>query len=165
MDSFSISLTFGTLNIAKRKILLYFVLVSIFHFIMPIIGSILNYKYISYLNINNYLLLSIILFFLSIKLIIDIINNNDFNNYVSYISIFLLSISVSVDSFTTGIGIIYITNNILIASTIFSILVLFISLTGYILGKYTNSIIGIYSKLLGVFLLIILSLIYLFRAL
>ena len=42
MDTFSLSLSIGTLNIKSKKIILIAIIVGIMHFIMPLIGMLIG---------------------------------------------------------------------------------------------------------------------------
>lgn len=163
MDTFSISLSFGTFNISQKKAIYLSCLIGIMHFLMPIFGFFLGDKIIIYLKINVDFLLGIILLFITIKMIIDLFHKEEnFSFNFTIFNMLLLSIMVSLDSFSTGIGLSAITNNYLLASFIFSICATIFTFSGYLIGKYTTERLGIYAQILGIILLIIISFNHLF---
>ncbi len=162
MDTFSISLSIGTLKISKKDINLISIIVGIFHFIMPLLGLIVGKNILELLNINPEYLLSIVLFILSIKLIKDYFNNQSIEIDLSILSIITLAFSVSIDSFTTGIALYTITNNILIATLIFSTLSFIFTYIGLNIGKYASNKIGKYATIIGILLLLFVSFLHLF---
>lgn len=163
MDTFSISLSLGTFDISKRKVYIYSIFVGLLHFIMPLIGNYFGIKIVTYLNININLLLGIILLLISIEMFIDLIKKEDKLIDLNYFKLFLLGITVSLDSFSLGLGISAITNNLLMASTIFSLLAALFTFLGIIIGKYTSNKIGNYAKTFGIMLLFIISIIHIFE--
>lgn len=159
MDSFSLALSLG-MNIYNIKRLLFFcVLVGIFHFIMPIIGFSIGNQIISIISINSKLLLSAILILIAIDMLISLIKNVNDNISKNYITLLLLALVVSLDSFATGLGINAITSNHILAGCIFSSTAFFITMFGIFLGKYSKLIIGKYANIIGIIILFAISLI------
>lgn len=163
MDTFSVSLGIGSCNISKRNIILFTLLVGILHFFMPLIGNILGEKIINILNINANFLLGVILIFIGIEMILELLKKDSKELNLNLINLILIAISVSLDSFSTGIGLFAITDNIILSSTIFSICATSFTYFGLLIGKYGASKLGIYGNLMGIFLLIILGIFYIFR--
>lgn len=163
MDTFSISLSIGTFNITKTKVIFLCLIVGIMHFFMPIIGSVLGYKVINYLNINVNFLLGIILLFIAVEMIIDLIKSDDKYFELNIFNMILVSLSVSLDSFSTGLGLSAITNNIILSGFIFSICAASFTFLGLLIGKYSGEKIGIYANIVGILLLIFLGLFHIFK--
>ena len=57
MDTFSVFLSIGMFGISKKKILFLCGFIGLLHFIMPIIGSFIGNKIVTYLNIEVNILL------------------------------------------------------------------------------------------------------------
>ena len=153
MDAFSLSLVFGlTIKNNKDKLLLS-IIVSIYHFIMPLIGLLLSniLLKINYLDFNT--LSSIILIYVGIE---TIISKEDHNYKINIISFLLFGLSVSIDSLTIGIGLRGITNKYLLSSILFSITSFIFTITGLHIGNYIGKIIQKYSKIIGGIILIII---------
>ena len=119
MDAFSLSLSIGTTSPKKNIIIKTALVVGIFHFFMPIlgysIGNILKDKIIGI----NYLTF-LIFIFLSIEMYRN--RNEEKTNILNIITILIIALSVSIDSFT--VGIVFGLNNeyIIVSSIIFSII-------------------------------------------
>lgn len=162
MDTFSISLSIGSFNTSKKKMLILGSVVGIMHFFMPLIGNIFGSKIVNYLNINVNLLLGLILLFIAIEMIIGLWKKEEEYFNLNIINILLISISVSLDSLSTGFGLKAITDDILLASFIFSICAASFTFMGLLIGKYSNEKLGIYGNILGIIILIIISIYHIF---
>jgi len=163
MDTFSISLSIGTFNMTKKKALFLCTLVGIMHFVMPLLGSMLGNKIITFLNINVNFLLGLILLFIGVEMIIDLIKDDDEFFELNLFNMLLISLSVSLDSFSTGLGLSAITSNIVLSGTIFSFCAAAFTFLGLLMGKYCGEKLGIYANLLGIILLIILGVLHVFK--
>lgn len=163
MDTFSIFLGIGTFNVSKRKIIFLSLFIGFLHFLMPIIGSFLGNKIILFLQIKVDLLLGLILLFIGIEMIIDLIKNDEKNFDLNIVNMILLSFSVSLDSFSTGIGLSAITTNYFLSGIIFSTFASSFTFLGFLIGKYSSNKIGKYANILGIILLIVIGLLHIFR--
>ena len=161
MDTFSLSLTLGTVSENKLiKILPLFV--GIFHFFMPIIGNIIGITLINLLNLASNIILGTVLIVLGINLAIHYFKDETAEINLNIIGIIIFALSVSIDSFSVGLGINDITNNYYIASIIFALCSAAFTYLGIIIGKYSSKLIGKYAIILGIFLLLILGIFHLF---
>ncbi len=163
MDTFSVCLSIGSFNISKKKIIIFTVLVGLLHFFMPLFGTILGKGIINVLSINSNLLLGIILIFIAIEMILELIKKEDKDLNFNFLNMFLIGISVSLDSFSTGLGLFAITNNVILSGIIFSLCAASFTYFGLIIGKYSSSKLGEYGTYLGIILLIVLGLYYIFK--
>lgn len=161
MDTFSLSLTLGTVSENKLiKILPLFV--GIFHFFMPILGNIIGITLINLLNLASNIILGTVLIVLGINLAIHYFKDESAEINLNIIGIIIFALSVSIDSFSVGLGINDITNNYYIASVIFALCSASFTYLGIIIGKYSSKLIGKYAIILGIFLLLILGIFHLF---
>ena len=161
MDTFSLSLTLGTVSENKLiKILPLFV--GIFHFFMPILGNIIGVTLINLLNLASNIILGTVLIVLGINLAIHYFKDESAEINLNIIGILIFALSVSIDSFSVGLGINDITNNYYIASVIFALCSASFTYLGIIIGKYSSKLIGKYAIILGIFLLLILGIFHLF---
>lgn len=160
MDTFSIALSIGSFNINKNKTLFLCTLVGIMHFIMPLLGASLGSKIIMFLNINVNFLLGIILLFISVEMIVDLIKPSENFFELNFFNMFLISLSVSLDSFSTGLGLSAITNNYILSGSIFSVCSFIFTFLGLLIGKYSGKKLGIYANVMGIILLLTLGLIH-----
>ena len=163
MDTFSISLSIGTFDINKKKMLFLCIFVGILHFFMPLSGSLLGTKIITFLNINVNFLLGIILLFIGIEMLVDLIKEEDKFFELNLFNMILVSISVSLDSFSTGLGLSAITDDILLSGIIFSICAASFTFLGLLIGKYSSKKLGIYSNVVGIILLFLLGILHIFK--
>ena len=161
LDAFSLSLLYGTNDFEHTKGLILSLIVGIFHFFMPLIGVIIGNMLLNIFNINPDLLIGIILIFLALTMIKDIFTENSYKLSNSFLGMLLFAFSVSFDSFSTGIGLRAITNNIFMASIIFSIFSFSFTYLGLIIGKYAKKILGKLSQIIGIIILITIGIIYL----
>lgn len=163
MDTFSISLSIGTSGISKNKTLFLTLLVGIMHYLMPFIGSKLGFKVVNYLNINVNFLLGLVLLIIAIEMIIDLFKSEEKLFELNLFNMFLVSISVSLDSFSTGLGLSAITNNTFLSGMIFSVCAASFTFLGLLIGKYSSEKIGVLANVLGIVLLIVLGLTHIFK--
>lgn len=163
MDTFSISLSIGTFNITRKKAIFLCILVGIMHFFMPLFGSLLGSKIITFLNINVNFLLGLILLFIGIEMIIDLIKEEDKYFELNLFNMLLVSISVSLDSFSTGLGLSAITQDIFLSGLIFSVCAASFTFIGLLIGKYSGEKLGIYANIFGIILLFILGILHIFK--
>lgn len=159
MDAFSLSLAYGT-NQINKKIKLS-TMVGLFHFIMPLIGSFIGSLILSIIKIKPNIIVSIILSFIGISMIFK--KEEQISPLKTIIELILFSFAVSLDSFSLGIGLKAITNNIIISSIIFSLTAGIITYIGLLLGNKISQKIGFISQIIGGIFLILIGIIYLIK--
>ena len=161
MDTFSLSLSIGP--IIKDSIYTNVIplVVGIFHFFMPLFGNILGLKIMQIFNIASNILLGIILIILGIHILIEYFNDREVTYNIGIISTLIFALSVSIDSFSVGLGISNITNNYLIAYLLFAICSFIFTYLGLIIGKYSHKYIGNLASLLGIIILLIIGIYHL----
>lgn len=161
MDTFSLSLGIGTGSITKKRCLLFSIIVGSMHFIMPLIGNRIGRKIVEIFMLKSNFLLGIILIYLAITMLIDIMKPEEKPKNMNVLNMFLFAIGVSIDSFSTGIGLSAITNNLLVAVFIFSITSFCFTYIGLLIGKYANRLLGVYATVFGAVLLIVIGIFHL----
>lgn len=159
MDAFSLAIAYGTNNIEKRKILILSISVGLFHFFMPVLGSLIGQK-INYLVNDANKVVAIILFIIAIQMYVSRKEDKK-GSITNILSIILFSLTVSLDSFSVGLGLGLMKKKIFSASTIFSITSFFFTLIGLILGKKLSEKLGLKATYLGIIILIIIAFKYL----
>ena len=85
MDTFSLSLGIGTSNLSKRKCFLFSILVGAFHFFMPLLGTLLGKKLVSFFMLKSDFLLGAILIYLAITMFIEIIHPDEKEKKMNYL--------------------------------------------------------------------------------
>ena len=163
MDAFSLALIYGTQGLSKKNKILLSIIVGIYHFVMPLIGSFLGNIILKYLVINLNIVVSLIFLFIGIEMIVSSIKNNYEEITVNMFGFLIFGLSVSIDSFTTGIGLNVINDNYIEVSSIFCAISGSLTYLGLILGNKLGNIFGKLSTLVGGIILIILGVIYLFK--
>ena len=160
MDAFSLSISYGTLNLSLEKERKLSILVGLFHFFMPILGYNLGIIILNIIKIDPSIIAGIVFIVLGIEMLISVVKKEEIKNITNLFSMLLFSFSVSIDSFSIGIGITGISNNILLCSLVFSIVSSIITYIGLRLGKRLSLSIGYLSNIIGSMILIILGLFY-----
>ena len=162
MDAFSLSLVYGMWGMGKKEEILLSIIVGLFHFFMPLIGLFVGNIFISFLNNNCNYLIDIIFFLIGIEMIISSFIEKEINIINGIVDYLLFGFSVSVDSFTVGIGLNFIYNNYLLVSFIFMVFSGIFTFLGLFFGNKIKLRYGNISKIIGGFILIILSFCYFF---
>lgn len=156
MDAFSIALSIGVSNIQTYKKLIIPIIVSIMHFLMPLLGLILGNQILNIFNINPKFIVSIILLYLAIIMYTDR-KNEKMPKITSIISILLLSFSVSIDSFSVGIGLSGLTDKYLLSFLTFALCSGCFTYMGLIIGKYSVKILKEKAVYIGIGILLLIS--------
>lgn len=157
MDTFSLSLGIGTMNLPKKKSILLSFMVGVMHFVMPFLGTLLGANILNFFQVSSNLLLGLILLFLAGQMLYEIFLKEEKTIDLKVTGMFLFSIGVSIDAFSTGLGLSAITSNILFSMIIFSITSFLFTILGLFIGKYANKILGVYASVFGALLLIIIG--------
>ena len=160
MDAFSLSLAYGTLDIPKKDIYTLSIIVGIYHFFMPMIGYFIGSKFMSFLPVASNFVVFIILTLIGLEMIIDTIRKEEELKVMKLYSMIIFGLTVSVDSFSVGLGLDTISKNIILSSLIFSITSFIFTLTGLFIGKKINQIFGKISTLIGSAVLILIAILY-----
>ncbi|MBQ9181593.1 MAG: manganese efflux pump [Bacilli bacterium] len=161
MDAFSLSLAYGTLNLNKKDMLSLSFIVGLYHFFMPQIGVIVGDTLLKIIKINPNFIVFIVLSFIGIEMIFESFKKEENIKKLKLMEMILFGLAVSIDSFSLGIGLKVITNNILISCIFFSAFSFIFTLIGLFIGKKTSEILGFISTLLGGIILVIMGVLYL----
>ena len=165
MDAFSIALSIGINDISKGKLASIPIAVGIMHFIMPLLGLILGNQLFYIFNINSKIIVSLILIYLAIQLYLERKKEANARKITNFISIFLLAFSVSLDSFSVGIGLSGLTDKYFLSFLTFALCSGCITYMGLILGKYSVKLLKERAVYLGIGILIMLAIVNLCQAL
>ena len=159
LDAFSLSILYGTVLNNNKKILLLSSIVGIYHFFMPLVGNLIGFNIINRLPVKSHLLVGIILFLISIEMIFS---HQEVICLQSIGSFFIFGLTVSIDSFSVGIGISSITSGFIMSYIMFSLLSFAFTYTGLKFGRYLNHKFGEVATKIGGVMLIIIALTYIF---
>lgn len=161
MDTFSLALSTGTFINNSKKIFKLSFIVGCMHFIMPLLGMILGSHLIAIFELQCDIVLGIILIIIAIEMIIDLVKKEEPNFKFNIIGMFLFAFGVSIDSFSLGFGLKAITDNIILANSVFAICSFSFTFVGLYIGKFANKYLGVYANIIGAVILAILGVIHL----
>lgn len=161
MDAFSLAIAYGTTHIPIRKKIILSLTVGIFHFIMPQLGAYLGTELLlNYIAKANYLV-GIIFIILGIEMLVS--KDEEHQGAITNVfSILLFSLTVSIDSFSVGIALSLTTKTIITACIIFAITSMIFTFLGVNLGKKLAEKFEKKSEYLGIVILFLLGIKYLF---
>ena len=161
MDAFSLAIVYGTNNLSIKKMFILSLVVGLFHFFMPNLGSILSISFLTKFVQYGDLITGIVFLILTIEMIISLKEEEIKYQLTSYLEIILFATAVSIDSFSLGMALSLSKNNLILAGMIFAIVSFIFTLIGLFLGKYLNKKIGIISKIIGILILLFFTIKYL----
>ena len=162
MDAFSLSLIYGVYGISRKNEIILALIVGLFHFFMPLFGSLFGNIILNYYEFNTDLFIGIIFGIIGIDMIVSGIKDEDVSILSGGLGYIMFGLSVSIDSFTTGIGIYAINNNYLEVSFIFMFCSGILTYLGLRLGNILSSRFGRYANIVGGIIFIMLVLCYIF---
>jgi len=162
MDAFSLSLIYGTLNISSHIIKIVSSTVGVFHLFMPLFGYLFGDFLASLLVFNPNMLVGIIFLYLAIQMFVSVFRREDVEMFGGFLSYFLFGFTVSVDSFSVGIGLGSLDTPILYPCIVFSLASFLFTYFGLKLGKKLTLKFGKISTVLGSIVLFVLGISYIF---
>ena len=163
MDAFALAIAYGIEKVKSKNIIITAIIVGLFHFFMPLIGNYLGISLFEYTIIKPRYVLFLVFLILSIDMFMHFFEEKPKIGPLNMIGTLLFALSVSFDSFSVGIGINYIYDNILIITSCFCIISFSFTLIGFYLGKKLSNSIGKYSFLIGSLTLFLYSLMVLVK--
>ena len=164
MDTFTLSMAYGMLNLNKKIILKLSIMVGIFHFFMPLIGNSLGELILTIIPFNSQLIIGIVFLSLAIQLLFSLFKDEQINNIDNIFSMLIFAFTVSLDSFSVGIGLNAISNHHIFASFIFMTVSFLFTYTGLKMGNKLSNLIGKKAQIVGIVLLLILSINYILKS-
>lgn len=159
MDTFSLSLAYGTIGMVNKDKYILSGVVGLFHFFMPVLGFFVGSIILNFIKINPDILVSIILSFIGFEMIVSsfkeekvkIMNRKDY---------FLFALAVSIDSFSVGITL-NDNDGFIMGPLLFCVTSFIFTLLGLFLGDKLEEIFGRISVIIGGIILIGVGLYYL----
>lgn len=157
MDAFSLSLIYGTYGLSKKNKLLLAIIVGIFHFFMPLLGLGIGNIVMQYFVFNLDLVVGIIFLIIGIEMIISVKKDEDVKILVSLLGFLFFGLSVSIDSFTTGIGLSVISHNYVGVAFMFMLVSGLFTYLGLNFGNKLSDRFGKYATVSGGILMCLLA--------
>ena len=111
MDAFSLALAYGTVGLSNKNKIILSIIVGCFHFFMPLMGLIFGNIITTHFIIHVNVMVAVIFGIIGAEMIISSVKDEEIRVLISIIGFLLFGLSVSIDSFTTGIGLEVINNN------------------------------------------------------
>lgn len=161
MDAFSLSLIYGTLNLKTQIQKLMSITVGIFHFIMPLLGYQIGELILKIIKVNPDILVGLIFIILGLEMLISLKKEEQLKLLTGILSVVFFAFTVSIDSFSIGIGFGISNINMLLPCIIFSITSAIFTYMGVLLGNKLASKFGNITTLIGSIILIVLGISYL----
>jgi len=162
MDAFSLSLIYGTMGINHKEKIKISLIVGAYHFLMPLLGLQIGTVIINHLFFKLEILVALIFIIIGLELVITNIKNKEITKLKNMVSYLVFGLSVSIDSFTTGIGLTIINNNYIEVCSIFCLISALFTYLGLNVGNILNIKYGKLSTIIGGIILTILGISYLF---
>lgn len=161
MDAFSLSLIYGTLNLKTQIQKLMSITVGIFHFIMPLLGYQIGELILKVIKVNPDILVGLIFIILGLEMLISLKKEEQLKLLTGMFSVVFFAFTVSIDSFSIGIGFGISNINMLLPCIIFSITSAIFTYMGVLLGNKLANKFGNITTLIGSIILIVLGISYL----
>lgn len=149
MDAFALSLSYGIKHVSIKNVIITAITVGLFHFFMPLLGSLIGVPLFEYTIIKPRFILFLVFLLLSIDMFTHFFEEKPKVRELNVIGTLFFAASVSFDSLSVGLGLKYIYDNILIALLSFCMISAFFTALGFFLGKKLSEKIGRYSFLAG----------------
>ena len=163
MDAFSLALLYGTYGLSKKDELMLSTIVGLFHFFMPLIGLRIGGLLDSYFAFNFNFVVGIIFTIIGFEMIMSSLKEEDIKFIVNIVSFLLFGFSVSIDSFTTGIGLKAINDNYFEVSFIFMLCSAIFTFLGLTFGNRLSRRFGNIATISGGVMLIGLAIYYVIK--
>ena len=160
MDAFSLALAYGTNKLTKKNIVLLSLFVGIFHFLMPLLGAIIGINLLEKFVTKANTIVALIFLVLAIEMYLSR-NEENKGNIDNILSILIFSFTVSIDSFSVGIGLGLTSKNIFNAVTIFSIISTTFTYLGLIFGEKLYNKYDKKATYIGIVILVLIAISYL----
>ena len=161
MDAFSLSIVYGTLNLSNKIKNFLSITVGIFHFIMPLLGSILGLFIVNHIISNPDILVGIIFTVLSIEMLLNIKElDEEKKDFKSLANAFIFGFSVSIDSFSLGITLPNMGISTIISPFIFAITSFVFTFVGLLIGNKIEKLLGKIATAIGGSILTLVGLIF-----
>lgn len=164
VDAFSLAVIYGISQISKKKTTVLSILVGIFHFLMPYLGSLIGVNLLTiFMGKANFLAGSVFLI-IALEMLSSLKEEEKIMSLSKLYHLLFFAFTVSLDSFSVGIVLSLEHENIILAGFIFSIISGIFTFLGLKLGKLVSKKYSNKATIVGAWILIILSLKYFMAA-
>ena len=157
MDAFSLALIYGTKGLSKKNELILAIIVGIFHFFMPLLGLGVGNILMQYFVFDLDFVVGIIFLIIGIEMIISGQKQEEVKILTGIVGFLLFGLSVSIDSFTTGIGLSVISKSYISVSLMFMLISGMFTYIGLKFGNKLSKRFGKYATISGGILMCLLA--------
>jgi len=162
MDAFSLALVYGTYGMSKKNEVLLSIVVGVFHFFMPLLGLFFGKMLMKFFIFDLNLVVGIIFGIIGIEMILSSIREEEVKVLVHWLGFLLFGLSVSIDSFTTGIGLSAISSNYVGVAVMFMLVSGIFTYLGLHMGNKLSRCFGKYATIAGGIVMILFAISYVF---
>ena len=160
VDAFSLAVIYGMNQIGKKKTIVLSILVGLFHFFMPYIGSLIGTNLLTiFVDKANFIAGSVFLI-IALEMLSSLKEEEKIISLSKWYHLLFFAFTVSLDSFSVGIVLSLNHENIPLAGLIFSIISAIFTYLGLKLGRLVSKKYSNKATIVGAWILIILSLKY-----
>lgn len=159
MDAFSLATSVGTMGLSKKVSLFLSLTVGIFHFFMPLLGSLIGSPFVEYLHLDAHFVSAIIFFYIGLQMFKEFRCDEKEDFKISLGGILIFALGVSLDSFGVGFTMRGTPYTMLMNVLIFSVFSACFTFLGLRFGSFLNRLIGDYAILFGTVIMWILAII------
>lgn len=160
VDAFSLAVIYGMNNIGKKKTIVLSILVGLFHFLMPYIGSLIGINLLTvFVDKANFIAGSVFLI-IALEMLSSLKEEEKVMSLSKLYHLFFFAFTVSLDSFSVGIVLSLSHENIILAGLIFSMISAIFTYLGLKLGRLVSKRYSDKATIAGAIILMILSLKY-----
>lgn len=160
MDAFSLALSYGTKGLSIYRQILLSLVVGLFHFFMPLLGCLFGNIVSKYIVLSSHIIIGIIFFLIGIDMICSVRKEDESIIIGSFFEYIIFGFTVSIDSFTTGIGLSLILSNYLVAAFIFMFCSSVFTFLGLNIGNKFHNRFGEFATVVGGGIMIFLAIVY-----
>ncbi len=104
MDAFSLAILYGTINLRRKTIWQLSTIVGIYHFFMPLLGYLIGDHFLARYILDPEFLVGAIFLVIAIQMLLSLKKEEEVKPLQSIGSLLLFGFTVSIDSFSIGIG-------------------------------------------------------------
>ena len=158
MDAFSLALSLGTLSSSIKSNIILSLIVALFHFFMPLFGSVCSFVVLKNAHLNMHLLSGIIFLYIGIQMIKDFSEKGNLSFNKNLIGMLFFALGVSLDSFGVGMTL-NLDIKIIIYLSIFAVCSFSFTFLGLFLGNVTHKLLGEYAIIFGAVIMFALAVI------
>lgn len=155
MDAFSVALGMGMLGLRLRKIFQIGVIIGLFHVVMPLFGILTGKILSNYFGMIATIIGGALLLVIGVQMVISSLQQEqEASLKVAGFGLVLFAISVSLDSFSAGLGLGILGAKTALTVGLIGLMSMILSWLGLLIGAKFERYIGSYGELLGGFILI-----------